>query len=452
MSRASVMFVSVSVVLTGVAGPEAARASGLGLGIHGARLQGAANSGGAVWTDASALAVSPAASSALDDTWLSIDVHGGEARSRFVVTAATDGAGDSLSPLPQAVDVNNRGLLPQMYASLRLAPRWSAGLALTVPYGTDVWLDEDFSGRLYGAGMRLSSRQVTPSLAWQFADRHVIGFGPRWQWLEAETLRYYSLNGLSEGLISSPQDASVLTRGQDEGWGYQAGYAWTPDASTRLSLAWSSAIHHRLEGSAAFGVPADAPWQLALSVSQELRDGVASSVGWVDVTTAESLSGSLMQVLGDEWTLQAGLTWTRNSRLDEVRLSIPTPEDPQRNVTLALDWRDTWTASLGAERWVSDRLTLRTGVMFDQGPVRDAAHSLPAVADRDRWWLATGASLQWDADRRIDASLAFFRVDPGRFDRTDDDDISENGSPGILQGHARTQGWLAGVQYNHRWR
>jgi long-chain fatty acid transport protein len=414
-------------------------------------LQGAANSGGAAWTDASALAHSPAASSALEGAHLTVDVHAGEARSRFVVTAATDGAGDPLAPLPQAVSVNNRGVLPQVYASLRLAPGWSAGLALTVPYGTDVWLDEEFTGRLYGAGMRLSSRQVTPSLAWQFADRHVIGFGPRWQWLEAETLRYYSLNGLSAGLIASPEDASVLTRGQDEGWGYQAGYAWTPDASTRLSLAWASAIHHRLEGSAAFVVPDDAPWQLALSVSEELREGVVSSVGWVDVTTAEAFSCSLMQAIDEVWTLQANLAWTRNSRLDEVRLSIPTPEDPQRNVTLAVDWRDTWTASLGAERSVSERFTLRAGLMFDQGPVRDAAHSLPAVADRDRWWLATGASLQWGADRRIDASLAFFRVDPGRFDRIDDDDVSGNGSPGVLQGHARTQGWLAGVQYNHRW-
>ena len=75
-----------------------------------------------MWTDASALAVSPAASSALDDVQLSIDVHGGEARSRFVVTAATDGAGDPLAPLPQTVSVNNRGVLPQVYGALRLAP------------------------------------------------------------------------------------------------------------------------------------------------------------------------------------------------------------------------------------------------------------------------------------------------------------------------------------------
>jgi long-chain fatty acid transport protein len=443
--------VALAGVLVALAVSEPALGSGLGLGIHGARLQGAANSGGAVWTDPSALSVSPAASIALDGVQWSVDAHAGEAQSRFVVLEATDGAGDPLPPLPQTVRVDNRGLLPQFYGTMRLAPQWSAGLALTVPYGTDVWLDDTFAGRLYGAGMRLSSLQLTPSIAWQVTDGHGVGFGPRWQRLEAETLRYYSLNGLSGGLIASTEDASVLTRGEDDGWGYQAGYAWTPSASTRVSLAWASAIRHRLEGSAAFVVPQDAPWQLALSVSQELRDGVESSVGWVDITTAESLSCSVMQMLDVRWTLQADLTWTRNSRLDEVRLSIPTPEDPLRNVTLALDWRDTWTASVGAERKLSDRWVVRSGVMFDQGPVRDAAHSLPAVADRDRWWLATGASLQWGPDQRIDLSLAFFRVENGRFDRVDDDDVASNGSPGVLRGHAGTDGWLAGFQYNHRW-
>jgi long-chain fatty acid transport protein len=46
-------------------------------------------------------------------------------------------------------------------------------------------------------------------------------------------------------------------------------------------------------------------------------------------------------------------------------------------------WRDTFKLSLGANYHYSDNLLLRTGVAWDQSPVKNADETHPALPDSD---------------------------------------------------------------------
>ena len=56
-------------------------------------------------------------------------------------------------------------------------------------------------------------------------------------------------------------------------------------------------------------------------------------------------------------------------------------------------WRDVMRYALGATYELNDRVTLRTGVAYDNTPVPDATRT-PRLPDPDRTWVAIGAGWQ----------------------------------------------------------
>ena len=56
------------------------------------------------------------------------------------------------------------------------------------------------------------------------------------------------------------------------------------------------------------------------------------------------------------------------------------------------NWRNTWTFSGGVDYKYCKNLTLRTGLAYDQGAVKDAGHRTARVPDNNRWIASIGAT------------------------------------------------------------
>jgi long-chain fatty acid transport protein len=86
---------------------------------------------------------------------------------------------------------------------------------------------------------------------------------------------------------------------------------------------------------------------------------------------------------------------------------------------LRFEFEDSWRAALGAAYKQSEHWTLRTGVAWDQSPVKDEFRTV-RLPDSDRWWLSIGARWQPTSTLSVDAGYAHLFIDDADINITRD--------------------------------
>ena len=280
-------------------------------------------------------------------------------------------------------DGGDAALVPNLYYMYRLSDQWKAGIGVTAPYGLVTEYDQDWVGRYYALT----------------ADG-VPGFTP-------------------QGM-----DGNAKIEGDDWGVGANVGLIFEPLTGTRLGLHYRSKIDHTLEGDATFNTPAAV---LATGVPQ--ASGRVDTSVKADVSLPETVSLSVYHAVNPRWALLADVTWTKWSRLEELRIKYG---NGAADSVDTLDWDDTWRYSLGAIFNATEPLELRAGVALDESPIPNEQRRTPRIPGADRIWLTMGAGYQFTA--RITADFAYahlFVDDPGI-----DKDVTEleNQLRGVLVG------------------
>jgi long-chain fatty acid transport protein len=97
----------------------------------------------------------------------------------------------------------------------------------------------------------------------------------------------------------------------------------------------------------------------------------------------------------------ADVSHTEWSAFKDIRLDFA-PAQPTQ--IFHFGYRDTTFGAIGTEYTVSDRLTLRGGVTYDQTPVTSAIRDV-RVPDTNRRWLSVGAT--WKASFALEYSAGY---------------------------------------------
>ncbi|MFV9683884.1 OmpP1/FadL family transporter [Pseudomonas sp. NY15367] len=255
-------------------------------------------------------------------------------------------------------------------------------------------------------------------------------------------------------------DGYFRVKGDDWGFGWNIGYMWEPTESTRFGVSYRSNIRHTLEGETKWsfaGVQGSVP-----SPDTSLEGGFTIPIvdiyvpptdalqelfdqgNWVNpgdfaatrlhpnskaktaIDTPEMLSFSAFHQLNDRVALMADLTFTRHSRLDEVRIGIDQVAGypyfngvTEGDLSVKQDWKDTYKISLGMNYQYSDDLLLRTGVAYDKSPVNSTQLRHPAFPDADRYWLSFGANYKVTRDTSLDFAYSYVQFSSGKMDYRD---------------------------------
>lgn len=469
LNSVSLVVFSAMAALTG----GQALAAGYQFGTQSARNQGSSNAGALEAADASVLYYNPAGLSYVSGTSASIDLALVFPHSDFQPGSANTGNIATPTAVPNA---DNGGkyvktaAVPHQYFSHQIDARYTVGLGLFVPYGSAVDFDDNFAGRYFTRSSDLKSLNINPSLAIRINDQHRLGFGLSAQYMQAEIDKNYNMQSLATGVCAQSAscmaaaglkavsawygnlaDSTAHTDGHAWGYGYNLGYIYQPTSSTRLGIAYRSSIRSQFRGRTEFTVPTlPAGNPLAAGISSVLTNALSSADASLLIRTPETLSLSLYHQTSGAWAWMADVTYTRNSRLDQIAIVTPIPSNPNRTMTLKTEWRDTYKASLGASYQWDQKTTLRTGYMYDQGANSDARFALPTMPDSDRQWLSLGLSYQLSGQNSIDLAYSHIWLKPAGIARTDDDYVAANGSPGTLSGRYRSSLDLLSVQWNHR--
>lgn len=286
--------------------------------------------------------------------------------------------------------------IPMGYYVKPIDDQWTVGLGVYAPFGMVTDYENGFAGRYFGKKSAVEVVTLQPTVSYAFNDRVSVGFGPTINRIEG-TLE----SDLS--LTQAAPDGSVRIKGDDIALGFNIGLLAQLTDSTRVGLTYHSKVDYKLEGNTKIDYSLFA--LAGLSKNQKYDAALA-------IATPESVDFSVTHNLNDQWTLYAGSTWTRWSRLKDITVENSGVPDALAGqfgeITEKQNWHDTWAHAVGASYKLNEQWVLRTGLSFDQSPVNNTDRS-PRIPTGDRTIFSLGAGWSPTDDLTIDVAYSYLR-------------------------------------------
>lgn len=414
-----------------------ARASGFAIIEHSATGMGNAFAGGsAIAEDASTVFFNPAGMIRLEGTQIVNAFH------VIDPSADYDDDGSTLNPalgggplLGSNDDGGKTGYVPNFYISHRLNESWALGLGINAPFGLATKYDDDWVGRYGAIKSELMTINVNPSFAYRLNEMWTFGMGINIQYidvtlsnaLDSSAICLPSFGGATcsafgtSGLTSVGDvtlDGKQELTGDDISVGWNFGFLIEPRDDLRFGVAYRSQIRHKLDGKVKFTYSEE----LADMVSTPYPGGFGGTGLFTNqdatarVDLPETVSVSAVHDLTDEWTIMGDVTWTGWRSFDELVVNF---EGGQPQSTLPEDWEDSYRYSIGARYQPSKLWTLRTGVAYDETPIKGRKERTARIPGNDRTWLSFGAGYRLSDQSKIDIGYTHLFVDDTKIDNVD---------------------------------
>lgn len=388
------------------------QAGSFGLIEQSASGQGSAYAGAAaLGEDASTIYFNPAGMTRLSGQQIVAAGHVISPNADFTNNGSTTFAG---SPLQGAnSSTGDPAFVPNFYYMAELPNEIYVGVGVNVPFGLATDYDDGWVGRYNALKSEISSININPSIAWKATDKISVGFGISIQYMELEltnnidsmaaclnldanfplppgTCDAYTVPG------NAAQDSSVKLDGDSTEMGWNAGLLFEVDDTSRIGVAYRSAIKHQVSGNAAYNLDASGLQQAAAQLSSVTFPGSTAPFNILQDTTLEAtaelpetFSFSYVGDINSKWTALFDWTWTGWSSLDTIVIrqagAIPGTEP-----TLDLAYKNTSRYSVGVHYKPNDKWIYRGGLAFDETPIRSAEQTTARIPDNDKTWLSLG--------------------------------------------------------------
>ena len=297
--------------------------------------------------------------------------------------------------------------VPMGYYVKPIDDHWAFGIGVYAPFGLVTDYENGFAGRYFGSKSEVKIVTLQPTVSYAFNDKVSIGFGP--------TIN--RIDGTLESNLSITQaapDGKVKIEGDDTALGYNIGVLVQATDSTRVGLTYHSKVKYKLDGNTKVN------YNVLGLIGQNPNQKYDASL---DLTTPESVDFSVTHQLDDKWTLYAGSTWTRWSRLKEITVEnkgVPAVLNGQfGTITEEQNWHDTWAHAIGASYQLNKQWVLRTGLSVDQAPTNNVDRS-PRIPTGDRKIFSVGAGWSPTDDLTIDLAYSYLREESVKVNNSND--------------------------------
>lgn len=416
--------------------PGAAFGSGFALSQQSAKEQGSAYAGAAASArDGSAVWFNPAGMVHFDRPTATAGVHGIYPQNHFQNDGSTSPyLGGQEIPGRNSNDGAKSAIVPQLFYIHPVNDDLAYGIGINVPFGLGSEYEEDWVGRYHTVESDLQTININPSMAYRHSDRISLGIGFNVQYASA-TLR----NKIDGGAIcqqatadptcsgqvspSDPDDDSELELDGDSwAFGVNLGVLAQVTERTRVGLAYRSEMRHNLDGEASFersdsvnNAVVNPATGLTLGGALDGQGQFTDQDASTQVILPETVMLSAVHETTSRLNLMGDISWTRWSRLDEL---VFTFEDGQPDAVEEFDWQDTYRYSVGLTYDLLPSLQLRTGLAYDEAPVRNEKKRSPRVPDNDRTWYTLGLGYQMNNGLELDAAFTYIAIDDPEIENT----------------------------------
>jgi long-chain fatty acid transport protein len=351
--------------------------------------------------DAAAMADNPAAMSGLEGRVFQADLTAVD----YSVKFSGDGADALGRPLAggNGGDAGATKAVPAMYLHLPLNARTHLGVSLTAPFGFKTEYDAQWKGRYQGQTTELKTINLGVALAYNVNDALSLGGALSVEHAQAKLATAVDFGAILAGArvpgyAPASADGRITIDGSDNAIGFTIGALYRPNQQTRIGLAYRARVKHTLgDVPVGFDVPPGPKAIFATTRPGWFTDTAAST----QLRMPAAWMAGITHRLDERWLLMADVRRTQWRQFQDVELDFHSPQPAQ---VIAFDYRNTSFGALGTEYTVDDSLVLRSGVAYDQTPVRNGARDV-RVPDVNRKWLAFGAT--WRASPSLEYSVGY---------------------------------------------
>ncbi|MEK1938957.1 MAG: outer membrane protein transport protein [Pseudomonas sp.] len=298
--------------------------------------------------------------------------------------------------------------VPMGYYVNPVNEQWTFGVGVYAPFGLITDYERGFQGRKFGDYSEVKVVTVQPTVSFRVNDQLSVGFGPTINRIDG---KLESSLGSINPLV--PAESRVKIKGDDTALGYNIGvlYEFTPQ--TRAGVTYHSKVKYKLEG----------------DTTVSGNNAVYSAIGAygkydasLDLTTPESVDASFTHDIDDAWTIYAGSTWTRWSRLKEITVEnegvTGLAAGSLSSITEEQNWHDTWGYAVGTAYKLNKEWTVRAGLAFDQSPTNNADRS-PRIPTGDRTAVSFGVGWNPTEDLTVDLAYSYLWEEDTKIDQVD---------------------------------
>lgn len=314
------------------------------------------------------------------------------------------------------------------YIVHRFTPDLSAGFGLYTPFGSKVEWERDWVGSHLINSIDLQSIFLQPTVSYKVNDNFSLGGGP------IVTISSVELNrNLSTSLQDENGDRSNVTL-EDSGivdYGYSVGAFFKLSEKLNYGIQYRSEIIVESEGDANFdnipgalsGVFVDGGYSAELPLPAELTIGFAYQYS-------------------PKTTIAFDYNYTFWDVYDDLTIEFDSVTDPNSATSSnPRNYKNSSTYRLGVQYQTTDKLQLRTGVYYDETPIRDG-YFAPETPRTDAIGFTAGLTYAFSNNFEVDLS-GFYLY----FDEEDNSyDFSDEGS---FEGSYKVNAWALGLGFSY---
>lgn len=362
------------------------------------------------------------------------------------------------SPFPltgnDGKDAGEAAVVAHSYFTRQINDCWWVGLAITSPFGLVTDYDNNWKGRYHALRSSLLTIDINPVVAYKINSCWSVGGGFRAvyahaklsnnvdygtiAWLQTLTLgggaaaAQTGLNNLPEHLggpfLPTEEDGRVHLKGNAWGYGGNFGVLYEPCCGTRYGFNWRSQVKLNVTGSERFSrrplliehpeVLTGTAFAGLIPLFQGIKAAAATdSRAKSDVILPDLFEFSAYHEINRCWAVMADISWTRWKLLEELRFTFNNPN--QADGVTTLKWQNSMRYALGVTYSPYQCWKFRTGIAYDETPVKNKESRTPRIPDEDRFWTTIGAGYDWSQCVHFDFGYAHLFVRTPKIDKSD---------------------------------
>ncbi len=306
--------------------------------------------------------------------------------------------------------------IPNFYWVHPINDKLSMGLGMSATSGTAISYASTWKGRYSSQDTEIAVLDLSATLAYKIRDDLSIGAGLITEHADVCLSQMIPYSFMSGGYL---QDSQLKLQGDGVAFGFTAGILYRPMTGTSIGLGYRSRINHDLD--------LEARVRKSPFTGKKVRDDADAKLHLPSM-----VNFGVIQDVTTQWRVMGDISWTEWSVMDELSVSfdrrVAEALGGTRSQSSKMNWKDCWRYALGTEYDVNAKWTLRTGVAFDETPVRNARNRNTHLPDENRFWLCFGASYHWTENLRLDLAYTHIFFD------------SKNMHEPMLDGNAQLNG------------
>lgn len=333
-----------------------------------------------------------------------------------------------------ANDIAPSAVVPNAHFIFPINDKWAVGTSMTTNFGLATDFPKSYAGGPVGGKTDLKTVNLNLSGAYRLNDNFSFGLGANAVYADAEITRHVGIGAakLPPALGVTPSTTAAKLKGDDWGYGWNAGVLYEFNQDNRLSLTYRSKVKVKFEdGKFSNDLPAMAGGLAGSSVK-----------GKLDLNLPDIWEFSGYHKVAPKWALHYSAAYTGWSEFKE--LTAYQKSNGKELFHKPEHFKDAWRLALGTTYFYDDSWTFRTGIAYDQTPVRSEYRSI-SIPDQDRYWLSAGTTYAFNENASVDVGIAYMY---GK--KVNINEMLKEGDPSTTT-RFKSEGsaWLYGVNFNY---